>query len=304
MKTLMSAQAHEIFVQLAKSVQGPHEKAVSNIYSLIELESSRWIHTTANQVPEKYTEQVFEEKLSHLSKEERCSLKISLAALLALKTPKLVESENLPDSILAFYPAAFERMANGLKDMSENLPNQPKSPLVKYARFVFALTVPCGAEDFDLNDRIPLSSCILAVARERSVQSLFNYVRCRGKGVWLRSHTNTEYLDEFNEEGFDRYYLRIAELLIRRKHVRGLVSSSWFHDPQLLEISPRLSFLQTRPLERGAYLMRHRGSEKDLEFATRTSGTRRRLYEEGKYVPTMYSMIWGRKELISWAKSV
>ena len=35
--------------------------------------------------------------------------------------------------------------------------------------------------------------------------------------------------------------------------------------------------------------------------ATAKSSTRKRLYEEGKYKPTGYMVIWLREELINWS---
>ena len=97
-------------------------------------------------------------------------------------------------------------------------------------------------------------------------------------------------------------YLRIAELLERQQDIRGMVGTSWFYDPQLLEISPCLAYLQQRPLERGAFLLRHGTGLFDIEHATMTSKTRHRLYQEGKYTPIVYSLLWPRQDLISWAE--
>jgi hypothetical protein len=82
-----------------------------------------------------------------------------------------------------------------------------------------------------------------------------------------------------------------------------MVGTSWFYDPHLLQISPHFAYLQQRPLEGGAFLMRHRTGRFDIEHATMTSRTRRRLYQEGKYTPMCYSLLWPRKDLIFWAKS-
>ena len=87
-------------------------------------------------------------------------------------------------------------------------------------------------------------------------------------------------LNEFNEQGWDKCYLRIADLLDLRKDIQGMIGTSWFYDPQLLEISPRLAYLQKCPLERGAFLLRHGTGHFDIEHATMTSKTRRRLYNE------------------------
>jgi hypothetical protein len=135
----------------------------------------------------------------------------------------------------------------------------------------------------------------------QSLQPLIHYARSRGTGVWLRSHLDADYLDEFGKAGWDRYYLRVADLLRARQNVRGLVGTCWFHDPELLTISPRLFYLSKTLEERGAFLMRHRSTAFDIEMATKACPVRRRLYKEKKYFPTSYSMVWRRDELLAWA---
>jgi len=248
-------------------------------------------------------ELLFDKEFSHLPPDTQAALKLALAARLAIRTPSLVDNENFPDSILDNYPAAFDRLSIFLKRITEQ-PSDKASNIFNKIGFVLAISIPCGAQLLDLRSSVPVRSAILSVPRERSFSSLLRYFRNEGWGIWYRGHTDTEYLDEFNEEGWDRFYYRIAELLLRRKHVRGLVGTSWFYDPQLVQISPRLAYLQQRQLERGAYLMRHSTSERQVEFATKKSETRLRLFQEGKYVPVSYSLIWGRDEILSWAKTL
>ncbi len=81
-----------------------------------------------------------------------------------------------------------------------------------------------------------------------------------------------------------------------------MVGTSWFYDPALPAISPRLAYLQQRPLEAGAFLVRHGRGAIYTERATLTSETRRKLYEEGKYLPVCFSLVWPRDALIAWAE--
>ena len=92
-----------------------------------------------------------------------------------------------------------------------------------------------------------------------------------------------------------------ASLLRGHPNVLGMAGTSWFYDPQLDAISPNLSYLRMRPVERGAVLVRQRTSEFDIISATTKSGTRQRLYEEGRYLPVPHSIIWPRDALIAWA---
>lgn len=302
MKSLISEQAHKSLFQLADLAPRSYASSIDDLSSTLVSQCRSWTKPDGNHTPAKIAERFFDKRFSRVSPDDRVILKTALTAKLAMKPPSLVETEDFPDSILAYYPAAFDRLSAFLRKTADEPFDPSRNPLNRVG-FVLGINIPCGAQLLDLRSSIPLSSAVLSVPRERSLSSLIRYFRCRGTGTWFRGHTDTEYLDEFNEEGWDRFYLRIAELLLRRKHVRGLVGTSWFYDPQIVDISPRLAYLQQRQLERGAYLMRHRDLETDIEFATAKSKTRRRLYQEGKYTPVSYSLIWGRNELLSWADS-
>lgn len=120
-----------------------------------------------------------------------------------------------------------------------------------------------------------------------------------GKGFY-QIHTHTPYLDEFNEKGWCKCFLRIAEMLKENQSIKGMFGGSWFYDPVIKDISPRLSYLQDIPLQNGARSF-YAGLDKS-NSAISKSLSRKKLFEEGKYIPKSYLLIWPRKEILSWAK--
>ena len=80
-----------------------------------------------------------------------------------------------------------------------------------------------------------------------------------------------------------------------------MAGTSWFYDPQLETVSPRLSYLRARPIERGAFIVRSGTLPFDIQSATAKSENRRRLYEAGKYIPVAYTLLWPREKLLAWA---
>jgi hypothetical protein len=96
-------------------------------------------------------------------------------------------------------------------------------------------------------------------------------------------------------------YLRIAELMKLNTRIKGFYRRSWFLDPKLEDISPRLGYLIKVPLQNGAKLFAAGSTKEDLKYALAVSRTRRRLYEEGKYLPTGHAYIWPRKEFLLFA---
>jgi hypothetical protein len=93
----------------------------------------------------------------------------------------------------------------------------------------------------------------------------------------------------------------VGELLKINQEVKGYFATSWFYDPELEKISPRLTYLRDVITENGGKLFVKGSSPRTIRDATFKSPTRRKLYEEGKYLPTDYLIVWPRKQLIEWA---
>ncbi len=121
-----------------------------------------------------------------------------------------------------------------------------------------------------------------------------------GRRGFYQSHTDSPDLEDFNEDGWHRAYLMVAEMLERNPAIKGMFGASWFYDPQLAEVSPRLMYLQRVQLEGGAQMF-HIGADHSGN-ALAKSKSRIKLYEEGKYRPQEYLIVWPRKEMIKWAK--
>ncbi|VFQ44345.1 hypothetical protein [Desulfoluna butyratoxydans] len=122
---------------------------------------------------------------------------------------------------------------------------------------------------------------------------------CGGRTGYYQIHTHVPDLDQFNNQGWIDCFLRIAAMLRVNKHIKGLFGGSWFYDPQLVGVSPHLTYLQSIPMDNGAfrfYLGRDRTGN-----AFSTSKKRVDLYNEGKYTPKSYLMVWPRDALIRWA---
>lgn len=125
--------------------------------------------------------------------------------------------------------------------------------------------------------------------------------RLGGFSPYFQIHTHTAYLDEFNEEGWNECYRVCADLYRLHPQCLGMYGASWFYDPVLEQISPRLAYLSQVPLQAGAerLLVARRGEFVDDAIAT--SPTRRKLFEEGRYKPCSYMVAWGRQAQTQWA---
>ena len=227
----------------------------------------------------------------------------ALIAILALRLPARVAEQSPPPSVLGQYPAAVDRLANYLTTVAEDSYSTTSDFFQKDLDFALGASFPCGAQVVDPRTYFLWRSVARALSRSGNTRSIINLLQAGARGPWFGIHTESRYLVEFNETGWDVCYRRIADLLVRFPDVRGMMGTSWFYDPALITISPRLAYLQQRPTERGAFLIRHGTSRIDIERATQTSKTRRTLYEAGEYLPTAYTLVWPRRELIAWSTS-
>ncbi len=179
----------------------------------------------------------------------------------------------------------------------------------KFSKDLFACIlrlIPVGAQKIILNG-IPRKE--LLNAGGLTCIKAFSYLMSEVGGLRPIYEMHTDQSDlsllrEFTPEGWDRCYLRMASMLELNQHVKGIYGISWFFDPQIEHISPRLSFLRERPLHNGAKFFFIAKDKKGVGGALTRSTERQKLFEAGKYVPTNYLMVWPRKHLINWANKM
>ena len=230
------------------------------------------------------------------SARERRDFFRALIARLAQGTLQRAASMLLTPRILERTQSWLLQLAGFLESMEEIDYAFPSDWFCKDYRFVTLMTVPCGAQVVDLNDGVGPKTA-LKLALQHPLAALRAV-----KSPWFRPHTEGRYLEEFNELGWENCYREIAALLELHESIRGMAATSWFYDPVLSSISPRLAYLRKVPVENGAMLVRHATTNFDIQSATATSSTRRALYEAGEYQPVCCSILWDRIDIIDWAK--
>jgi hypothetical protein len=126
------------------------------------------------------------------------------------------------------------------------------------------------------------------------------FLRCGGRRPFMEGHTHDPVARAYwNEPGWGEA-LRLAALALPAlPQVRGAFGTAWFYDPVVKEISPRISFAQDLQVGRGAFRLKVGSNDAAIANATATSAERRNRYQEGKYLPTDYSIIWSRRDLRS-----
>jgi len=163
--------------------------------------------------------------------------------------------------------------------------------------------IPCGAQLLDAISGIPRRWLIQSGTK----QALTLIWLVAGKLGSFRTlyevHWDRRLVREFNPAGWERTFVRIAEVLKLNPQFRGIFGSSWWFDPQISRISPRLSFLRTLPEAHGAKFFFVGEDQQTTGEALLNSPERQKLHAAGSYRPKKYAVVWARQDLISWAES-
>ena len=166
----------------------------------------------------------------------------ALVALWALEMPARIQTADLPDAVLELSPEWIGRLADFLTAAADPY---DRDFWAKDVRISLVLSVP-GARTQMIDLSSPMGpGQVLRHAREGWGWSVIPaYAAARAWKPWLEVHTESRELSDFNEAGWDRAWATAAEICKRRPEMAGMLGSSWFYDPPLEQISPRLAYLR------------------------------------------------------------
>lgn len=222
-----------------------------------------------------------------------------LIAAWALTTVERARAAGMPGAVMDLYPFWLEKLgaylnaAEGAYDADH---------WAKDVRFTLALSVPgARSQVIDLSSPMGPGQIVRHVLGGWGFEPLLGYLKAGGRGTWLEVHTESRHLDDFNEDGWNRAWATAAEICRARPDLAGMIGSSWFYDPPLTEISPRLAHLRLNPLNGGAFMVHQGPGEIHTERAGTASPTRKALIDSGEYTARSWLMVWPRKALIAWA---
>ena len=228
---------------------------------------------------------------------DRTRLRRVAVARLALEFFQV--DDRLPDTVNRLYPDFFAQLAKFLSTRSRD--DYCDDYFVKDVRYALGVTIPTGALQFDLSARVGPKVIWRDLRMTGSPNSSLRYATSLGWRRWYGNHIDLRAMKEFTPEGWTASFARIAEVLKLNPAVRGVAGVSWFYDPQVARISPHLAYVQA-PTSHGAFLVKMLTPPHDVANALIRSPTRKKLYVEGKYVPTCYLLAWPRGPLLAWAE--
>lgn len=210
--------------------------------------------------------------------------------------------KRLPLSVASQYEAEFRRILEQFDTNPNGFYIHANDLFNKDLAICRGKLIPCGAELVDEFSGVPRSTAIRDGINQLLGVLWFFTTRSGGFRPFYEMHMDPRSRRQFTPEGWDRCYLRVADLLEMDAQIKGLFGSSWWYDPRVEEITPNLGFLRHRPLENGARIFRMGSDRAAIGNATGHSRRRKEQYEKGEYIPTNYLMVWARDDLIRWAK--
>lgn len=246
---------------------------------------------------------VYLDTLAALSPEESGLLAKHIVASRLEALPANLTTWALPPGIVLQYIDAVRYMTQSIVSQGDAEYGDVRSSYFdRDLRLTSGLSLPLGAQIIDLRVWAPRTLYRNKGFAENLRCLLFVKLRLRGLGPLVRIHADSRMAGSFNEEGRIACFLQIAQLMALMPDIRGFIGTSWYYDPQVKTISPKLAYLSHIPMENGAFLRVDGSGDIHTQRALERSPTRRRLFEEGKYKPVCATMIWTREKLMGWAR--
>ena len=150
---------------------------------------------------------------------------------------------------------------------------------------------------------IPRRWIVQARGRQRIRLAQYVAMRLGGfKPVWQTHMPKQPPNVHLTEETFTSSHLEIARALKRHPEILGIASSSWFYDPEIGAVSPRLSFIHDLLAENGCFVFEIPCDEAMRESALYASRGRQQAAADGSYRPRTFARLWSRDALLRWAE--
>lgn len=205
----------------------------------------------------------------------------------------------VPTSILEIFKLEFARIRQILESDKEYVFDWINDRFAKDLGICTFRLIPAGAQLVEIHG-FPRS--VVFTRLSRILPNLWFYLfQLKGGKPIYTIHTHQGNLSDFNPEGWNRCYVRIGQLLKLNPEIKGMQGGSWFYDPALSIISPRLAYLREVPCQNGAAIF-FVGTEDHTSSALSTSASRVEKFKTGEYVPRAFVLAWPRDALITFAQ--
>jgi hypothetical protein len=221
----------------------------------------------------------------------------SVLLLTAARSLDRLDEMPLPPQVKRYVIGAFDWLGGKTFTLAGG-----SNRFVEFAKIASLRRWPAGLLDWELSG-LPRSW----IPRIRPASQLVRTIslvaiRWKGFGPAFFSHlTICRPVRALLPRDAERSYSLMARALQLQPHVKGFITSSWFHSPDTFRVSPHLAGLNDVFVENGGIVATMGRADPDCGVFSR-SPERKRAFDEGHFRPTLGLVIWPREQLIEWAE--
>jgi len=206
---------------------------------------------------------------------------------------------SFPESIQQQYKVEFKRIVSELETNPPVWYSWDEDLFCKDLAVCCGRMFPSGCLKTEIHAGIPRSMFLKVKAVELPRLTAL-IIRLGGLNPFFEIHLDIRYKSSFNPEGWANSLRLVGQTLKHFPEARGITGASWFFDPSIFTVSPRLSYLRQQIEKTGGVFFFAGSNERIVKLATSTSSTRKKLYEEGEYLPASFMTIWPREKILEW----
>lgn len=215
-----------------------------------------------------------------------------------------IRTLNLPDAVKFRIEREYARVQKNLADAADDHYDLASHSVRCDFRIVGFGRIPVGLHHIEVGG-VP-RRLIWSGGAGQGLQVLTLLAQAGGWAPFYVSHFTHgikpwAFLMVYNLAALAEWHRNAAECLRMNPHIRGLLATSWWYDPQLSRVAPHLAFLREGSLAHGGTLLRSGPTEGARKDALAHSPERQRLHANGEYLPVSYAVLWTRETLMKWA---
>lgn len=284
---------------IAASPQLLNKYPVETLIRLIENQPSGEDYSYINKATRR-----FNRSLNGILKENKTVIGLYYNLLLLNLITRSAEKlalPNFPDEVVKEINQKFERIVKKIDNWSDNIIYQPleNDKYLKDLALCRMKLIPVGPQYIEIG-KISRRFLFTGGIKQFFPRMMF-VLQHGGFSRYYKLTTNQldpDLVGQFSPSGWDKLLLCVAKLLKKNQHIKGVIGTSWFFDPQLETIDPDIAYIREKLVSQGGRLFQHRTDAHTIRDAIFMNNKRKSLYQKNLYKPSNYMMILLRNEFL------
>ena len=262
----------------------------------------RQAQSAASRTDQHFTDSVFFQAFR--DQKDSSQLRQVMTEIAEQNRPRISELK-FPDEVRALVTKSFDSIGQEIRESPEEFFDVTSYRFRRQLRILCFGRVPVGPEHLEV-DGVPRNLLLRGGFHQsyRFLRLLTKIRRFRARPFFvlhLGIHSPKTFLLEYSAREQKKMFHRLAGCLRMNPEILGVSASSWWYDPSMKDHSDYLCYLREGWESKGAEFFDYETSAQTDRLATEGSVARTKLFEEGKYLPRNYLVVWTRDSLLRWA---